>query len=74
MGESNVNVSDLIRRFLQFFKFSVLRNSLVDHVEESALSSLSMLLEDETSPAIFISALTLSEKKRVSLFIYKFIV
>ena len=53
-----MNVSDLIQRFsyLQFLKVS-----LVHHVEVSALSSPSMLLEDETSPAIFISALTLSE-------------
>ena len=51
MGESKVNVSDLIQRFsyLQFLKVSFLRKSLVNHVEVSALSSLSMLLEDETS-------------------------
>ena len=63
MGESKVNVSDLIQRFsyLQFLKVSFLRKSLVHHLEVSALSSPSMLLEDETSPAIFISALTLSE-------------
>ena len=57
-----MNVSDLIQRFsyLQFLKVSFLRKSLVNHVV-SALSSLFMLLEDETSSAIFISALTLSE-------------